>query len=793
MILSKRWLNDYFPLKISDKEFADKMTMSGSKVEGYKTEGAEINNVVVGKLTGIEKHPDSDHLWVCQVEIGIKGVLQIVTGAQNLKIGDYVPVALDNSHIAGGQNIKKGLLRGVESAGMLCSLTELALTTHDFPYAVENGIFVLGEDCTKTTGIDIKEAVGLNDVITEFEITSNRPDCLSVIGLAREAAATFGIPFQDPIPKVKTSTGDVHDFIEVDILDPEKCCRYIGAVVQNVRISSSPRWMRERLRASGVRPINNIVDITNYVMLEFGQPMHAFDIRFLEGNHIIVRCAQNSETITTLDGISRKLSDDMLVIADKNKPIALAGIMGGEYSGITDDTTTIVFESACFNGANIRGTSKKIGLRTESSSRFEKGLDSNGCLNAINRALELIQILDAGDIVNGVVDCDCSNKQIHSLPFDWQWVNKFIGINVSENDQKEILNNLGFNVESGVVNIPTFRRDIEHLADISEEVARFYGYENIPNHPLSGVANGSLTKKQQLERLVCETLLACGLSEIQTYSFISPKDYDSICLPSDSNSRNCIIISNPLGEDTSVMRTTPLPCMLEVLSRNYNYRNSEASLFELATEYIPQGEDKLPLERQKVTIGMYGNGCDFFTLKGVIEDLLDKTGVDGYDIRAVKNNPSFHPGRCAKLTINEKELAVMGEIHPKVQDNYGFDVKVFAATVDFNTIIECRNATVIYKPLPKFPATTRDLAFVCKKDIPVLSLQTTISNAIGDLLEGISLFDVYEGVQIPEGMKSVAFTICLRSQERTLTDEEAEDAMKRAIFALKELGISLRT
>lgn len=793
MNLSKKWLSDYFTANVSDKEFADIMTLSGSKVEAIKNEGTALKNIVVGKIISIDKHPDSDHLWVCMVDAGFLDILQIVTGAQNLKTGDYIPVALDNSIINNGKVIKKGSLRGVESFGMLCSLSELGLTIHDFPYAVEDGIFVLGDDCDKTIGIDIRQSIGLNDVVTEFEITPNRPDCLSVVGLAREAAASFGFKLETSKPKVKEGNGDVNNLLKVAILSPEKCYRYVGAVVENVRIAPSPRWIRERLRASGVRSINNIVDITNYVMLELGQPMHAFDLRYLDGGNVVVRNAKNGEKITTLDGVERVLAVDMLVIADENKPVAVAGVMGGEYSGIMDDTKTIVFESACFNGISVRNTAKRLGMRTESSARFEKELDPNGCLNSLNRALELVQLLDAGDVVNGVVDCNMSNKQPRTLPFDWEWVNRFVGINISEKDQKIILENLGFKVDSGMITAPTFRNDIEHLADISEEVARFYGYENIPNHPLSGVANGKLTEKQKLERLINDTLLGCGLSEIQTYSFISPKSYDKICLSPNDNSRSCVVISNPLGEDTSVMRTNTLPSMLDVLSRNYNFRNPEAKLFELAMEYIPQGENTLPIEQQKITIGMYGDFIDYYDLKGVIEELLDKTGIESYDIEPIKNNPSYHPGRCAKLTTNGKDLAVFGEIHPTVLEYYGLNTKVVAGAIDFNSIFENRNSKLLYQALPKFPSITRDLAFVCNKDIAVLTLQKAISEAIGNLCESISLFDVYEGSQITAGMKSVAFNIQLRSPERTLTDNEAELAVDRAIAALEKLGISLRS
>ncbi len=792
MDLSKKWLLDYVDLNVDDKTFSDEMTLSGSKVEGYEKEGADLENIVVGKLLSLEKHPDSDHLWICQVDAGQGEPLQIVTGAQNLKEGDFVPVALDHSTVHGGKKIKKGKLRGVPSNGMLCSLGELGLTVHDFPYAIEDGIFVLGDDCDLTPGADIHDAIGLNDTVTEFEITSNRPDCLSVLGLAREAAATFQVPFQMPVPQVKPMQGDVNDHLSVTILDDEKCYRYVGAVVENVRIKPSPRWMRERLRASGVRPINNIVDITNYVMLEYGQPMHAFDLRYLEGNSVIVRRAQSGEQITTLDGVERALTDDMLVIADAKKPVAVAGVMGGEFSGIMEDTTTIVFESACFNGASVRHTAKKLGMRTEASSRYEKELSPESCPVCLARALELVQQLDAGDVVNGVVDCDHSKKEQRTLPFDWQWVNHFIGINVGPEEQKAILERIGFRVENDTIYIPFFRNDIEHKADISEEIARFYGYGNIPNRMLTGVANAKLTPMQQLERVIHNTLLGCGLSEVSTYSFISPKAYDRICLPADSKKRKSVVISNPLGEDTSVMRTTALPSILDVLSRNYNNRNPQAAIYELAMEYTPRGEEELPLELPKAAIGMYGGGCDFYTLKGVVEELLEACGVADYDVEAVTDAPSFHPGRTARITKDGCEVALLGEIHPQVQENYEIGTKTYVAEVDINALLNLGDRQRVYHPLPKFPASTRDLAVVCARETPVLALERVIGEAVGAILEEISLFDVYEGKQIEAGKKSVAFSLRLRASDRTLTDEEADASVKRAVKALAKLGASLR-
>lgn len=793
MNLSKKWLNTFVEINASDRDFSEALTISGSKVESYEHEGADLKNIIVGQVLSLEKHPDSDHLWICQIEVGKDEPIQIVTGAQNLKAMDYVPVAMHDSYVAGGKHIKKGKLRGVPSNGMLCSLDELNLTIHDFPYAIEDGIFVLGDYCDKTPGMDIHEAIGLNDVITEFEITSNRPDCLSVTGLAREAAATYKLPFFVPEPQVKQGEGDVNELLSVQILDDEKCYRYAGAVVKNVRVAPSPRWMRERLRASGVRPINNIVDITNYVMLEYGQPMHAFDLRYLDGNSVIVRNAENGEKITTLDGVERELTPDMLVIADENKPVAVAGVMGGEYSGIMDDTNTIVFESACFNGASVRRTAKKLGMRTEASARYEKELNPLGCKTSLMRALELVQLLDAGDVVNGIVDCDHADHNLRTLPFDPEWVNNFIGINVSAEEQKEILERIDFKVENDTIIIPPYRNDIEHNADISEEIARFYGYQNIPNRALAGVANGKFTPMQQLERKINEVLLSCGMTEITTFSFISPKAYDKICLPSDSPRRNSIVITNPLGEDTSIMRTTALPSILDVLSRNYNNRNAAAWVYELATEFVPNGADELPDENQKVALGMYGDDCDFYAMKGVVEELLEKVGVENYDVEPVTDNPTFHPGRTARITVDGKELGFLGEIHPQVQENYGIGAKVYLAELDVNTMFETRNPQKFYKPLPKFPASVRDLAFVCDRDIPVLKLERAISEAVGAVLENISLFDVYEGSQIAEGKKSVAFSLRLRSPERTLTDEEADAAMKRAVKALDKMGIALRS
>ena len=794
MDLSRRWLLDYVDVAdISDKDFADAMTLSGSKVEAYSKEGAELSNIVVGKILSLEKHPDSDHMWICSVDVGQEQPLQIVTGAQNLKTGDFVPTALDNSVVAGGKKIKEGKLRGVMSCGMLCSLSELGLTLHDFPYAIEDGIFVLGDDCTLIPGTDIKEAIGLNDTVTEFEITPNRPDCLSVTGLAREAAVTFGRKLQLPNNEYKTAGGDIKDYLHsVSIEVADKCYRYAGAVVKNVRIKTSPKWLRERLRASGVRPINNIVDITNFVMLEYGQPMHAFDLRYLDGGRVIVRNAAEGESITTLDGAERTLSSEMLVIADENKPVAVAGVMGGEYSGIMSDSNTIVFESACFNGPSIRRTAKKLGMRTEASARFEKGLDSDGCLASLRRALQLVEILDAGDIVSGVIDVYPNPKKQTVIDFCPDWVNSFIGIDVSADEQKKILESLEFKLEDNKIYVPSFRGDVEHKADISEEIARFYGFDKIGTRELSGVADGGFSDEQKFENLMVNAALALGFTEISTYSFMSPKAYDRICLPENSPLRNSIVITNPLGEDTSIMRTTALPSMLDIISKNYNNRNLSAALFELSTVYIPHGTETLPDESRVLMLGMYGGGCDYFRIKGCVEAILDKAGIKDYDVVPVKDNPSYHPGRTAQILLDGKALAILGEIHPDVAENYSVGTKIYTAEIDFDMLYEAKNTVKLYKPLPKYPALTRDLAFVCDASLPVLSLEKLMSKAIGKNLEKIELFDVYAGSQIDKDKKSVAFSLVLRAADKTLTDEEADAAVKKAIEAASEAGAVLR-
>jgi len=785
-----KWLNDYVDISgIAPREFAEEMTMSGSKVEGFEHEGEVLDRVVVGKVLSLEKHPDADKLLVCQIDVGAETV-QIVTGAQNLTVGDYIPVALDNSTLPGGK-IKKGKLRGVESFGMLCSLSELELTQNDFPTAITDGIFVLDDECKKVLGMDIRESIGLNDCKVEFEITSNRPDCLSVIGLAREAAATFSKPLMVKKPQIKGIEGSAEEYLKISIKD-ELCSRYCGAIVKNVRIKPSPLWLRERLRTSGVRPINNIVDITNYVMLEYGHPMHAFDYKYIEGGEINVRRAAEGEKITTLDGTERALDGSMLVIADAKKPVAVAGVMGGEYSGIMDDTQTLVFEAACFDGASVRLSAKKLGMRTDSSSRFEKGLDNSNCPPALERALELVELLDAGEVVTEYIDCAAKKSEPLKLVLDAEYTNRFLGTDISKKRMEEILASLGFEVNGDEVTVPSFRTDVAHKADIAEEIARIYGYNNIPSTVMGGSSRGKLNSKQMFKKTVSESLLALGMSEIMTYSFISPKYYDKIRLPGDSTLRNSLSISNPLGEDTSIMRTTAIPSMLEILSKNYSCRNMKASLFEIAREYVPVDGCELPLENEKILLGMYGEGCDFYTLKGVVEELLLKIGIADIDVTAEKSDTAFHQGRCAILSVGGEYLGIIGEAHPAVLDNYELGIKAYIASLDLEAIYKNRLSQKQYKPLPKFPASTRDLALVCDRDFPVLAIEKTIKASAGKLLESVSLFDIYTGDRIEEDKKSVAYSLTFRSHEETLTVEQADASMKRILKALAVLDVTIR-
>ena len=790
MNLSMKWLKEFVDIDIKPRDFSEAMTISGSKVEGYEIEGSEISNVVVGKILSIVPHQDSDHLVICQVDIGESEPIQIVTGASNLTVGDLVPAALNNSTLLGGIKIKKGKLRGVESNGMLCSLGELGLTLHDFPYAIEDGIFVLQEDCQP--GQPICEAIGLDDIKVEFEITSNRPDCFSVIGLAREAAATFDKPLTLHTPVVKAGNGSCKDMLDVKIEEPSLCSVYSARIVENVRVKPSPRWIRERLRAMGVRPINNIVDITNYVMLEYGQPMHAFDLRFIEDKTIRVRRAKDGETITTLDGVDRTLTHDNLVIADSKKPVAIAGVMGGEYSGIMDDTTTIVFESACFDGSSVRTTARDQGMRTDASSRYEKGLDPNNCLPALERACELVELLDAGDVLDDVIIDDHSSHEQRRIPLETEWINRFLNIQLTAEEMKAILKKIDCQFDGDTILIPTFRPDLEHKADIAEEIARFYGYNRIPSTPLRGDAQGKYTPRQKFEDKISNTMLALGLSEIMTYSFLSPKAYDKIGMPEQDRLRNSVTISNPLGEDTSIMRTTALPSMLDTLARNYNNRNGAVALFELASEYYPVEGQELPDEKTKLIAGLYGDDCDFFTAKGMVEQLLDTLFISNYEFEASSNEYAYHPGRCAHIMIDDTVIGVIGEIHPKVAENYGINERILCFTLDVDSLFAHTQTDATYTPLPKLPAVTRDLALICDETIPVRILEKAITKGAGNLLETIQLFDVYQGEQIEGGKKSVAFNIVLRSAENTLAEEQVNSTMKKVMKELEKVGANLR-
>ena len=792
MDLSIRWLKDYVDIgDISMRDFSEAMSMSGSKVEGWTTEFEDVKNVVVGKILSVEPHPDSDHLVICQLDVGQQEPVQIVTGASNVHVGDMVPAALHKSQLPNGVKITKGKLRGVMSNGMMCSIAELNLTKGDFPYAAENGIFLLQEDCQ--VGQDIASAIGCNDTCVEFEITPNRPDCLSVLGLAREAAVTFGKELKMHTPQVKGCGGDVHDYLSVEVRNPQLCPRYTAKVVKNVKIGPSPRWMRERLRASGVRPIDNIVDITNYVMLEYGQPMHAFDIEYVKDHKIIVRNAVSGETIQTLDGVDRTLSEDMLVIADSEKASAVAGVMGGEYSGINENTHTVVFESACFKGSSVRITAKKLGMRTESSGRFEKGLDAQNCLPAVMRACELVELLGAGEVVDGVIDVDNTNYQPTRIHLDADWTNRFLGTDIPKEQMVKILTDLQFQMEGDEIIVPSFRSDVEHKADIAEEIARFYGYNNIPTTIAKGSPEGGYNEYQKFERVVNQNMLAQGMYEIMTYSFVSPKQYDKIRLPKDDPKRQSVVIRNPLGEDTSIMRTNAIPSMMDILSKNYNNRNGAVSLYEIGNEYIPVEGELLPDEVPNLVLGMYGDDKDFFTLKGVVENLLDTLAIREYDVDAKSDDPTFHPGRCAVLSKDGEEFGIIGEVHPLVCANYGINTRVYVGKLKLRKLFAMMDTQRSYVPMPKFPASTRDLALLCDDALPVMTMEKAIKAAAGKILEKIELFDVYKGSQIAEGKKSVAFNISMRASDRTLTDEEVNGAMSKILKALEELGAQIRS
>ena len=796
MILSREWLGEFTDVgHITDKEFAEAMTLSGSKVETYASMKDEIKNVVVGRVEAIERHPDSDHLWVCQINTGDETV-QIVTGAQNVHAGDLVPVAKHKSLLPGGKKIEKGKLRGVESLGMLCSLGELGLDTHDFPDAIENGIWIITEEDAKV-GMDIRELIGAFDTQVEFEITPNRPDCLSVIGLAREAAATFGTELKLHTPVVNGSGGKASDYVSVTIENPELCPRYTARVVKNVKIGPSPRWMRRRLRASGVRPISNIVDITNYVMLEYGQPMHAFDFSCVEGGKIVVRTAREGESITTLDGKPHALSTSMLCICDENKPVCVAGVMGGANSEIIGDTGVVLFEAANFSGPSVRRTSNALGTRTDSSGRFEKGLDVMNTMAAVNRACELVELLGCGEVVDGVVDVFPAPPAEKIVKLEPDKVNGLLGTDVSEAEMRRILEKLDFTLDGDDILVPSFRGDVEHYSDIAEEVARFYGYNNIPITLQGGAASvGGYSPAQLSERALGAVCRANGYSEIITYSFVSPSSLDKISIPAESPLRDFYRILNPLGEDTSVMRTSALPSMLDILGRNRANRNDVVRLYEIAKIYLKPVDDsngRYAREPKILSLGAYGGGMDFYKLKGAVESILEAMRIEGAEYAAVRDNPSYHPGRCASVSVNGKTLGVFGQVHPSVQKNYGSDLELYAAELSLDALIENQGAEPTYKALPRFPAVTRDIAVVADRDITVGEIEKTIRVAGGELLRDVRLFDVYEGPGILPGKRSTAYSMTLRSDEGTLTDDHADEVMANVLTALREkLGAERR-
>lgn len=793
MNLPMSWLNDYMDIDVTPKEYSDKMTMSGSKVEGYESVGDNVQNVVTGKVLTCEDHPDSDHLHVCTVDAGTGEILQIVCGAPNVKAGVIAPVALVGAVLPDGK-IKKGKLRGVESCGMLCSHDELGITEDMLGYEPEYGILLLPDDTP--IGKDIRDIFGMNETVVELEITSNRPDCFSIIGLARETAATFNKKFTIPEVKFTENSENIADTISVEVLDKDKCKRYCARMVKNVKIGPSPSWMQQRLTACGVRPINNIVDITNYVLLEYGQPMHAFDLRDLEDNKIVVRRAADGEVIKTLDEQDRTLTANDLVIADGKRAVAIAGVMGGFNSEVKDDTTTVVFESATFDGASVRLTAQRVGLRTEASSRYEKGLDYNNTVPAVERACQLVEQLGCGEVVGGMIDVMGNVTGMKTLPFRPDKINAFLGTDIPTEDMVKIFDMLEIKVDLDKMTVtpPSFRPDLEGEADIAEEVARFYGYDKIPVTLLSGEATcGKKTERQKAQDAIGEVLNAQGMYEIYTYTFVSPSIFDKLNIPQDSDMRNVVKITNPLGEDTSVMRTTTIASMLDILSRNYNYRNPAAKLFEIGKVFIPTEEGKLPEEPVKITMGMYGGKVDFYDLKGICESMFADLHVEKVKYEAVTDNPTFHPGRCAKLTAGGKMLGIMGEIHPAVTRKYGIETPVYIAELDFENVFVNINTNIKFKELPKFPAVTRDIAMLVDKTIPVADIEEIIVRASGKNLESVSLFDVYEGEQIPEGKKSVAYSAVYRAADRSLTGEEVQKSFDKVVRSLEhQLGAQLR-
>ncbi len=786
MQLNRKWINEEFVdlSHVSDREYVETLTVFGQKVETWQRMDAEIKNVVVGKVLEIVRHENSDHMWVCQIDVGEEAPVQIVTGAQNVKAGDLVPVAKHNSWLPGGVHITKGKLRGVASNGMLCGLEELGLTQNDFPYAIMDGIFIIEEPCQ--IGDDINTVIGNDDTVVEFEITNNRPDCYSVIGLARESAAAFGKTMKHHEPVVHGSdAGSIFEHLDVEVPAEQLCNRYSSRMVKNVKIGPSPKWLRQRLRANGVRPINNIVDITNYVMLEYGQPMHAFDYRYVGSGKIVVREAEEGETLTTLDGNLRQLKPGMLVIADECKPIGLAGIMGGENSEILDDTTTVVFESANFNGTSIRQTALALGMRTESSGKFEKNLDPMMTVPAVQRACELVELLECGDVLDGIIDIINYVPAEKELPLEPERINKLLGTDISKEEMVKYLNLLEIEVEGDTIYVPSFRPDLNLMADIAEEVGRSYGYNEIPTTAFRTSTQGGYAPIMQVENQAGILCRGLGYSEIITYSFVSPAIFDQIRLPQDSVLRSAMRIQNPLGEDTSIMRTIALPSMLDILGRNYAYHNKAVKLYELAKIYLPQKGD-LPAEPKMLVLGTYGDGETFFTLKGELDAIIAGLRLPKAAYAACNGNPSFHPGRCAAVSMNGVHLGYMGQVHPLVAKNYGIDAEVYCVEIDFSKMFELRLPEPTYVPLPKYPGVSRDLSLLCDEAVTVAQIEDVITASAGKLLRGVKLFDIYRGVGVPEGKKSMAFSLELRSDERTLTESDCEGVTTKVLTVLEE-------
>ena len=800
------WIKAYVPdLDVTAQEYTDAMTLTGTKVEGFERLDKNLEKIVVGQILSIERHPDADKLIICQVDIGAGEPVQIVTGAPNVKTGDKVPVVLDGGKVAGGHDggplpedgieIKKGKLRGIESNGMMCSIEELGSDRDMYPLAPESGIYILPEDTR--VGADAVEVLGLRDVVFEYENTSNRVDCYSVVGIAREAAATFGKEFHPPVVKPTGNGEDINDYLKVRVENPELCPRYCARMVKNIKLAPSPEWMQRRLAASGIRPINNIVDITNYVMEEYGQPMHAFDYDTLAGHEIVVKCAKDGDVFQTLDGQERKLDGTILMINDGEKEVGIAGIMGGENSKITDSVSTMVFESACFNGTNIRLSAKKVGLRTDASGKYEKGLDPNTAKEAVNRACQLIEELGAGEVIGGIIDIYSQKREENRVPFDPEKINRLLGTDIAEDTMISYFKKIDLDYDpcSKEVIVPTWRQDLYRMADLAEEVARFYGYDKIPTTLPSGEATtGKLPYELRIQEVARETAEFCGFSQGMTYSFESPRVFDKLMIPADSRLRRTVEISNPLGEDFSVMRTTPLNGMLTSLSTNYNRRNKDVRLYEMANVYLPKAMPltELPDERMQFTLGMYGEG-DFFTMKGVVEEFFDRVGMNKkphYDPNG--DHPYLHPGRKADIVYEGVTVGYLGELHPDVADNYKIGDRAYVAVIDMPSVIPFTTFDRKYTGIAKFPAVTRDISMVVPKNVLVGQIEDVIEQRGGKVLESYHLFDIYEGAQVLAGHKSVAYSITFRAKDHTLEEKEVTSVMNKILNGLSNLGIELR-